>query len=62
MIFGLSFLFPTLKVLWNRTKDSSEDCVDDEEAADIRMGKNWSSARKVLLVVSKFNELKTLLS
>ncbi|CAL4990827.1 unnamed protein product [Urochloa decumbens] len=39
-------------------EDSSEEFVDDEDSEVIRTGKNWSSARKVHMVVSKFNELK----
>ncbi|CAL5028469.1 unnamed protein product [Urochloa decumbens] len=39
-------------------EDNSEEFVDDEDSEVIRTGKNWSSARKVHMVVSKFNELK----
>jgi len=38
--------------------ESSEDFGDEEDAAEIKSAKNWSSARKVNMIVSKFGELK----
>ncbi|PAN19765.2 hypothetical protein PAHAL_3G298000 [Panicum hallii] len=38
--------------------ESSEEWGNDEDAAEIKAGKNWSSARKVNMIVSKFGELK----
>jgi hypothetical protein len=37
--------------------ESSEEWGNDEDAAEIKAGKNWSSARKVN-IVSKFGDLK----
>lgn len=40
-------------------EDNSEELGDDDDTGEIKVAKNWSSARKVNMIVSKFGELKS---